>query len=142
MFYFWTLLFYHFFVFQTSKDFARKMVKEWNWCKIYQLMKDLQNITILACALMKKWSINNIKVNCSQFGEKMSNIFEHVHKDVYVNSFLLLKARRWILLPAEDFSLTSYVNGCKSRVYRQQLSWGFSNQLYYMFFIFVFLFYF
>ena len=34
-------------------------------------MKDLQNLTVLACTFMKLWSINSIKVKCSQFGQKV-----------------------------------------------------------------------
>ena len=45
---------------------------------IYQLMKNLQNITIVAYTIVIQWSVSNIKVKCLQFGETVSDIFEHV----------------------------------------------------------------
>ena len=45
--------------------------------KIYLLMEDLQNITISACPFMKLWSINNIKVKCLQFAQKVPDDSEH-----------------------------------------------------------------
>ena len=39
-----------------------------------ELINDLQNI-ILAYTNVKQWSVNNIKLKCSQFGQRVSGIF-------------------------------------------------------------------
>ena len=48
--------------------------------QIYDLMKNLENIVTLACTILNQWSINNYKVKYSEFGQKVSDIFEHVLK--------------------------------------------------------------
>lgn len=41
----------------------------------YDLMKDLQNIVILAYKNVKNWPMNKIKVKCLQFDQNVSDIF-------------------------------------------------------------------
>lgn len=41
----------------------------------YDLMKDLQNIVILAYKNVKNWLMNKIKVKCLQFDQNVSDIF-------------------------------------------------------------------
>ena len=41
----------------------------------YDLMKDLQNIVILAYKNVKNWPMNNIKVKCLEFDQNVSDIF-------------------------------------------------------------------
>ena len=43
--------------------------------EISQLMKGLQTMIILAYPNVKQWAISNIKVNCSQFGQKVFEFF-------------------------------------------------------------------
>ena len=38
---------------------------------IYYLMKNLQNMIILAYSNVKQWSVNKIKLKCSRFDQKI-----------------------------------------------------------------------
>ena len=46
--------------------------------QFYHLMKDSQNVTFSACAIMKERSINNMKIKCLQFSQNVSDISEQV----------------------------------------------------------------